>query len=319
MIGAKKERNLSIRRFVTETTTLSGPFSAIFTPMNSDGDINFEMLGAIADYQIQNGVRGFFACGSTGEALLLSESERLEVTRRLVTHVNGRATVIAHVGHPSSDVAAKLARSAADAGADWIASVAPVYHGTTFEGARRHFARIAAATDLPFMIYSLQGVIEPDRDRAFFDIPRVRGLKYTGANFFSVQQLVRQLDKQVVLMSGFDEQFVASLSFGFHGCIGTTLNFAPRHYAEIYRLYHEGRISEAARIQADINKLTYLMTQHENWSYRKAIMRYIGFDCGACRAPFAPLSQGEYNQFASQLDEINVIKRNQGITVTDGV
>jgi N-acetylneuraminate lyase len=134
-------------------------------------------------------------------------------------------------------------------------------------------------------------------------------MKYTGANFYSVQQLVRFVDRPIVLMSGFDEQFVAGQSFGFQGAIGSTLNFAPRHYADIYRLYHDGKIAEAAGIQAEINKVTYLMASYENWSYRKAIMRYIGFDCGSCRPPYAPLSEQEYDHFARKLDELNVLKR----------
>ncbi|MFK7768132.1 MAG: dihydrodipicolinate synthase family protein [Mariniblastus sp.] len=288
---------------------INGPYSAIFTPFDSHGEINFEMLGKIADFQIDEGLGGFFACGSTGEGLLLSESERNEVVKQLVNHVKGRANVIAHVGHPSTDAAVRMAKSAADSGANWIASVAPIYHGTTFEGARRHYQAIAAATDLPFMIYSLGGVIEPERDAEFFKIPNVSGMKYTGANFYSVQQMMRFVDRPVTLMSGFDEQFIAGQSFGFAGGIGSTYNFGPSFYAEIYRLFHAGEIEKAAEVQASINKVTYLMAKEENWSYRKAIMRYIGLDCGPCRAPYAPLTEGEYEAYASKLDEVDVLKR----------
>ena len=298
----------------TGTPNLSGPFSAIFTPFDETGAVNFEMLGRIADFQIDSGTQGFFVCGSTGEGLLLSETERTEVVKQLVADVAGRAKIIAHVGHPSTDVAVRLARRAAADGADWIASVAPIYYGTTFQGAVRHYTAIAKATDLPFMIYSLGEEIDPRRDAALFEIPNTAGMKYTGANFFSVQQLVRHLNRPIVLMSGFDEQFVASLSFGFHGGIGSTHNFAPKYYADIYRLYHEGNIAEAARVQAEINRVTYLMVQYENWSYRKAIMRYIGIDCGAYRAPYAPLTESEYEAFAEKLDALNILKRNEGVS-----
>ena len=158
------------------------------------------------------------------------------------------------------------------------------------------------------MIYSLGGEIDPLRDVAFFEIPSVSGLKYTGANFFSVQQLAANIQKPVSLMSGFDEQFVAAMSFGFHGGIGSTFNFAPSYYADIFRLYREGDIERASKIQADINKVTNLMVAYENWSYRKAIMKYIGFDCGPARLPYAPLTDAEYQAFAAQLAELDVIK-----------
>ena len=193
---------------------LAGPFAAIFTPFDQDGGLNCEMLGRIADFQISRGIRGFFVCGSTGEGLLLTEDERIEVARHLIHHVGERASVIVHVGHPSTDVSVRLAQAAAADGADWISSVAPIYYGTTFDGAVRHYTAIATSTELPFMVYSLGGEIVPDRDMALFDIPNVAGLKYTGANFFSVQQLAEKLQRPVTLMSGFDEQFVAGQSFG---------------------------------------------------------------------------------------------------------
>ena len=70
----------------------------------------------------------------------------------------------------------------------------------------------------------------------------------------------------------------------------------------------------AEELQAKINRVTNLMVQYENWSYRKAIMKYIGFDCGSCRAPYAPLSESEYEAFAIRLDELGVLARDEGIS-----
>ncbi len=289
--------------------TMRGAYSAIFTPFDNENEVNFDMLTKIIDFQIENGIQGFFTTGSTGEGLLLSYEERLAVIRHVADVSSDRATVIAHVGHPSTDFATRLAVDSAEAGADWIGSVAPIYHGTTFEGAYRHYEQISNATNLPFMIYSLGGTVEPSRDAAFFNLPNVCGLKYTGANFFSVQQLMRAVDRPIVAMSGFDEQFVAGQSFGFAGGIGTTFNFGPKIYSDIYRHYQDGNITEAARLQADINRVTSLMVSHENWSYRKAIMKFIGFDCGSARAPYAPLTDEDYEAYAAQLDELGVLNR----------
>ncbi len=292
---------------------MKGVYSAIFTPYDASGAVNYDMLGAIARYQLEQGLKGFFVTGSTGESLLLDYEERLSVIRYLVETWGHQATIIAHVGHPSTDFAVRLAKDSAACGADWIASVAPIYYGTTFDGAMRHYGAISNATDLPFMMYSLGGIIEPQRDVAFFDLPNVAGLKYTGANFFSVQQLMRQTDRKVACLSGFDEQFVAGQSFGFQGGIGSTYNFAPGHYAAIYRHYQAGEIAEASRLQAEINQVTQLMIQYENWTYRKSIMRYIGLDCGPYRAPYGPISEQEYEAFATQLDQLGVLQRDAGI------
>ncbi len=289
---------------------MHGAYSAIFTPFDSSNEVNYDSLSAIAEFQLSRGIQGFFATGTTGEGLLLSFDERLAVIRHLTENFGDRATVIAHVGHPSTDVAVRMARASAKVGADWIASVAPIYHGTTFEGMKRHYTAISNATELPFMMYSLGGVIDPLRDSVFFDLPNVCGLKYTGASFFSVQQLMRRVERPVAVMSGFDEQFVAGQSFGFDGGIGSTYNFGPQFYTGIYENYHRGNIAEAARLQAEINKVTDLMIQYENFSFWKAIMKYIGFDCGFSRAPYGPITEEEYQTLASRLDELGVLERN---------
>lgn len=297
-------------KFDQQVSRLQGAFSAIFTPFDTANRVNFEMLSRIVDYQLEKGLKGFFVAGTTGEGLLLSESERSSVVKHVVDHCLGRGVIIAHVGHPSTDVSVRLARQAAADGADWISAVGPIYYGMTFEGALRHYQQISSATDLPFMVYALGQDVDWRRDLALFDLPNVAGMKYTGANFFSVQQLARRIDRPMALISGFDEQFVAGQSFGFQGGIGSTYNFGPQFYAAIYDSYHSGNIAEAAQLQSEINQVTDLMIDYENWSYRKAIMRYIGFDCGASRAPYTPLTESEYQEFAKRLDELNVLTRN---------
>ena len=286
---------------------LSGIFPAIFTPFDEDLNIDFEILSQLIDFHMEAGVSGFFVTGSTGEGLLLSLDERLAVLKHVISQVNGQGKIISHVGHPSTQAAAALARKSANAGADWISSVGPIYHGTTFEGMKRHYHQIATATDLPFMCYSLNSEIIPERDASLFDIPNISGLKYTGNNYFSVQQLVRKVDRPIQLLNGTDEQLVAALSFGFNGGIGSTYNFAPDYYVGIFNHYRENNIVEAARLQAKINKVTNLMLQYENWSYRKAFMRYIGIDVGPCRPPYAPLTEEEYQAFAKKLEALDVL------------
>jgi len=294
---------------------LSGPLSALFTPYDGSGRIDLDRVDQLIEYQLALGVKGFFVAGSTGESLLLSSEERQLLVQHVVATVAGRAAVVAHVGHPSTSVAVDLARHAADSGADWIASVGPIYYGTTFEGTMRHYQAIATATDRPFMIYSLGQEIVPQRDRELFDIPNVQGMKYTGSNFYSVQQLARLVQRDIVWMSGFDEQFVAALLFGFHGGIGSTFNFAPEFYAQIYQAVRDNDAVGAAEIQRRINQVTELMTRHENRSYFKAVMRYVGIDCGPYRPPYRPLTEEEYTTFRQQLDALGVLTPNHASTV----
>ena len=296
----------------TDLSKFGGAMSAIFTPYDRKGRVNLEMLGRIVDFHLENGLTGFYVTGSTGEGFLLSEEERRLVMSHVVKCNRGRGKVIAHVGQISTDRAVDLAKAAADCGVDMVSSVGPVYYGQSFEGAMRHYKAIAMATDLPFVIYSLGMKLEPERDIRFFDIPNVVGMKYTGADFYSVQQIRRKIQKDNIFYSGFDEQLVAGCCFGFDGGIGTTYNFAPRHFSRIFELCSKNKVREAMVVQEEINKVIYLMNMSENRSYQKAVMRYIGYDSGYFRAPFAPLTEKEYQDYAAKLDKLGILKRNDG-------
>lgn len=302
--------------FGTEFRGMRGVFTALFTPFKADGALNEEMIDREIEYGLKSGVRGFYLTGGTGEGLKLSFDERVCVYRRAVKAIQGRAKLIAHVGCVRSDEAALLARAAADAGCDWVSSMPPSADAG-FEEAYRHYSIIAAATDRPFLIYAIGGcVIDPDRDKRLFDIPNVRGMKYTGTDFYAVQRLRRRLGKEAIFLSGSDQHFIAALSFGnvFSGSIGTVQNIVPGHFVRIYEAMCAGRWSEAAAWQDEVNRIVeFVCHSHANRSFRKGMMRYIGLDCGSFRPPCEPLTEADYIALVKEADAFGLVKRNQAI------
>ena len=297
-----------------EFAGMRGAYAAMFTPFDAAGRVNEEMIEKLVEHGLANGLVGFYLTGSTGEGFLLSNDERKVVMERAAKAVAGRAKLIAHVGCVATDDAVELARFAAKVGIDWVSSVAPVYFGQTFEAAYRHYERISNATDLPFMIYSIKAAVVPSRDVRFFDLPNVKGMKYTGTDYFAVQCLRRKLvekGKEAIFFAGRDEQLVCALAFRnvFSGGIGTTYNIIPRHFAEICRMSFAGDAEGAARMQDEANRVVELMIESENWSYRKAMMKYIGLDCGPYRYPYAPLTDAEYEAFAKRIDALGILPK----------
>ncbi len=294
---------------------MDGAYAALFTPFSADNHVNPDMIEKVMEYGIANGLRGFYLTGSTGEGFLLSEEERKLVMKKAVEVSKGRCKLIAHVGCLATDDAVKLARYAADVGMDWISSVAPVYFGQSFEAAYRHYKMISEATDLPFMVYSIGQALEPERDVRFFDLKNVKGMKYTGRDYYAAQCLTRKLDKEAIFFAGCDEQLLCGLVLGnvFSGGIGTTYNIIPKHFADICALAKAGDFKAAAIKQEEANRVVELMIESENWSTRKAMMRYIGLDCGACRAPYAPLSEEEYDAFVKRFEAMGIVKKNQAL------
>ena len=295
-----------------EFADMEGAYAALVTPYRKDGAIDEEMVERLVWHLLDNGLRGFYLTGSTGEGFLLSPDERVRIYERVVKAARGRAKIIAHVGALSTNEAVALARRAAKAGVDWVSSTAPVYFGQNFDAAFAHYSAIAGATDLPFMIYSIGANVVPDRDAKFFEIPNVKGMKYTGYAYWTVKQLKRRLPKPAVFFAGADEQELCAFAYGdtFSGCIGTTDNMLPAHHARIWRLASEGRFVEAQPLMDEVVRLVELVVAAPNASYWKSIMRYIGFDCGPARSPAGQvLAESEYQAYAAKLDALGFIER----------
>ncbi len=293
-----------------EHEDMKGAYSAMFTPYTEDNNINIEMVGRIVEYHLAEGLRGFFVGGSTGEGMLLTLEERKQLLEAVIKFNRGRGKIIAQVGAVRTEDSVELARHAAEAGADWVSSVTPVYFAQSFEGTFYHYQQIAESTDLPFMIYAFNTTVIPERDIELFKIRNLRGMKFTNANYYSIQQLRLLIDKPTVFLNGKDELMVGALAMGcFEGGIGTTQNLLPRHFAEINRLVIDNNDAAQARpLQADANAVIALMLKHNNLSYAKAMMRFIGLDCGCCRGPFSPLTEDQYAQLADELREQGILK-----------
>ena len=291
---------------------MAGAYSALYTPFRKDGSLNEEMIEKVIGYGLSRGLKGFYLTGSTGEGFLLSKEERKRVYSRAVKAAKGRAKLIAHVGCLATDDAVELARYAAKVGIDWVSSVAPVYFGQNFDAAYDHYRRISSATDLPFMIYSLGADIVPDRDAKFFDLKNVKGMKYTNYKYWTVQALRNRLSKEAIFFAGADEQVLPALATGiFAGCIGTSQNVIPAHFARICALAEENNFAEASALQAEVVRFVEQLIAKPNGSWHKSMMKYIGLDCGEGRVPNGrPLAKAELKDLFARLDALGFVKRN---------
>ena len=289
-----------------------GAYAALFTPYDAKGRVDPEMVVHVMDYGYANGLNGFYLTGTTGEWWLLSVEERKQVYAAAAKANRGRGKLIAHVGANCTDDSVALAKYAADVGIDWVSSITPQLYRNSFDAALYHYRTIAAATDLPFMVYSMGPALVPERDIRLFDIPNVKGMKYTGRDYYAAQCLKRKLDvnKETIWFAGCDEQLLCGLALGnvFSGGIGTTYNIIPKHFARICALAAKDKFREAAKLQDEANRVVELMIESDNWSYRKAMMKFIGIDCGWFRKPFEPLSAAQYRAYAKRFAALGIAK-----------
>ncbi len=270
-----------------------GIFPALLTPFDGQNRVDTEVLGRLVDYNLQKGVDGFYVAGSTAEVFLLDAKERLAVMETVSSRAGGKCTLIAHIGCISTKQAIEYAREAKKMGYDAISSVAPFYYKFSFEEIRRYYFDIVDAVDLPMLIYNFpafSGVnLTTDNIREFLADDRFLGVKHTSSDFYALEQFKAGFPDKVVY-NGYDEMFLAGLSMGADGGIGSTFNFMAEKYIEIRRLFQENDMSAAQALQREVNTILRALVEVGVMQGEKAIMEGLGFPLGQARSPFAPLS-----------------------------
>ncbi|NLZ44957.1 MAG: 4-hydroxy-tetrahydrodipicolinate synthase, partial [Clostridia bacterium] len=131
--------------------------TAMVTPFNEEGGVDYEAAGKLARRLVENGSDGVVVAGTTGESPTLSDEEKLKLFATVVEAIGGRAVVIAGTGSNNTQKSVELTREAEKTGVDGIMAVAPYYNKPPQEGLYRHYRAIAGATSLPVMVYNVPG------------------------------------------------------------------------------------------------------------------------------------------------------------------
>ena len=265
-----------------------GIFTALLTPFDKNNRVNEKELEKLVKFNIEMGVKGFYVVGSTAEAFLLSTDERKQIMDVVKTTAPD-STLIAHIGSIDERVATELALHAEKTGYDVISSVAPFYYKFSFEEIKNYYYRLADATALPMLVYhfpAFSGVnMGMNEMKQFLNDDRFIGIKYTSNDFFTMEQCKTNFPDKIVY-NGFDEMFLAGLSMGANGGIGSTYNFMANKFVEIQKLFEAGDIKAAQTIQKEANHIITILCQIGVMQAEKEVLNQLGFDFGVCRHPF---------------------------------
>lgn len=273
-----------------------GVISALVTPFKADGSVNLDALQALAELQIRQGVHGFYVSGTTGEAVLQSVEERKLVLATFARAVAGRSMLIAHVGAVSTADTIALAHAAADAGYDAVSAIAPFYYEFSREELLAHYRKLAEATPLPLIVYNFPA--KTPRPLSFSDLillldhPKIVGVKHTSQNLYQLERL-KQARPGACVYNGFDEMFVGGVAMGADGAIGTTYNFMGDLFVAAWAAMQRQDLATASKLQTRANHVIDMLIEVGVIPATKAILKHMGVDCGACRAPFRALDAAE--------------------------
>lgn len=280
-----------------------GIYTALLTPFDKNDKINRTELEKLIRHNLKMGVKGFYVCGSTGEAFLLTTDERKEVMR-IVKETAPDATLIAHIGSVDEREATELALYAETLGYNAISSVTPFYYKFSFNEIKNYYLRLANATSLPMLVYYIpafsgvnMGVGEISQ---FLNNEKFLGVKFTSNDFFTLEQCKTNFPHKIVF-NGYDEMFLSGLSMGADGGIGSTYNFLADKFVKIQKLFSENKLSEAQQLQREVNRIIVILCNIGVMQAEKEVLNQLGLDFGICRKPFGEVTAEQKELIAKEI------------------
>ena len=291
---------------------LQGLIAATYTPLTTDGKLNLPQVHPLVEHLLASGVDGLFVCGSTGEGMSLTTSERKELATAYIEAAQGRVPVLIHVGHNSLAEAADLAQHAAAAGATAISATCPSYYPIhSLDVLVDAMASVAAAApQTPFYYYHIPVLTGVNLSMSRFlpqaaeRIENLAGLKFTHSAMDEYQRCRDMQDGRFDVLWGFDEMLLSAMAVGARGAVGSTYNIAAIHYRKIFAAFDAGEIERARQLQAQAVAFIGILVDYSFHSAVKQVLCWQGIDCGPTRLPLPTLSAESRQTLRKRLDEI---------------
>lgn len=286
---------------------------AIITPFHADGSINYGKLEQLIDFQIENHTDAIIICGTTGEASTMCDDEHLECIRIAVERTRGRVPVIAGTGSNDTVHGISLTKRAKSLGVDATLQVTPYYNKTSQKGLIEHFKAIAAASDLPMILYNVPSrtgmniTAQTAYELSKFDW--AIGIKEASGNMSQVAQIAALCGDTLPIYSGNDDQIIPVLSLGGKGVISVLSNVLPRETHDMVQLYLDGQTNEALSLQLQYLDVANNLFCDVNPIPVKEALNLMGFEVGPCRMPLYPMEEGNINKLKAALLNANMITK----------
>lgn len=288
--------------------------TAMVTPFNSDGSINYEAGADFADWLLANGSDGLVVEGSTGEAATMDMDEKVKFMQTIVARVNGRAKIVAGAGTNCTASTIDLVKKMEACGVDGVLVVGPYYNKPTQEGYYQHFAAVAKATKLPIIVYNVPGRtggnIAPETvARLAADFSNIVAIKEAAGNVAQTAELYRVLPEDFSIYSGDDGLILPFLSVGACGLISVLANVNGNILQQLMQAYSEGHVKDAADLNKVMVPLAKAMFIESNpIPIKAAVTKVTGIEAGAPRLPLTPISAAAEAKLDAALKAAGMIK-----------
>lgn len=280
-----------------------GIYSATFSLYDENMNVLKNSVKKLIDYNIKNGVKGFYVGGNTGECTVLPNKTRKQMLETVKENVSENTQIIAHIGAGHFDDTKDLILHANGVGVDAIASLPPSL--TSYYKPNEiieYYRCLASLSSAPVIAY-VTSVLTCDVQwftEEIMKIDNVIGIKLTVPNYYLFERVKRINSGNINILNGPDECMLAGLIMGADGAIGTTYNIIPKTACAIYDNFKKGNVAEALEYQHKLNSLVEILAGN-NMATWKTPLTLLGIDVGYTVAPAKMPSEKEIADIIEKL------------------
>jgi 4-hydroxy-tetrahydrodipicolinate synthase len=287
--------------------------TAMVTPFRRDLSLDEAALRRLVKRQIAAGINFLVPCGTTGESPTLTHEEHLRVVAITLEEAKGKVPVLAGAGGYNTQHVTETARECERLGADGILSVTPYYNKPTQEGLFQHYKAIAAAISLPIVLYNVPPRtnvnIEPATLRRLAEIENIIGVKEASGNIAQMTQVIQQVPKEFVVLSGDDALTLPLAAMGGRGIISVASNEIPAEMTRLAQLCLAGDFSGARTVQRKYLPLMEVNFVETNPGPVKAAMAEMGLLEPVWRLPLVPPRPENAAKIRGVLESLALLER----------
>lgn len=296
---------------MAHTPIFTGAGVAIVTPFDKYGNINYTKLQELIERQLAHKTDAIIICGTTGESAALDIVEHVQAIKFTAELVNKRVPVIAGTGSNDTAFGVRISNEAEKAGADALLMVTPYYNKTSQSGLIRHYNYIADRVSTPIILYNVPsrtGVnIQPETYAELCQHERIVATKEANGDIAALAKTIRLCGDKLDIYSGNDDQTTAFMALGAKGVISVLSNVVPEVAHNIAALCLEGDFKGSAALQTEYLDLINKLFMDVNPIPVKEAMNILGFECGECRMPLAPLTPADHQVMVDTLKQYNLL------------
>lgn len=287
-----------------------GAATALVTPMNEDGSVNFKRLETLVDEQITAGIDALVICGTTGEKSTLRYDEHVKVIEVAAAAAKKRVPIIAGTGSNDTVYSVELCTDAEKAGADAFLMVAPYYNKTSQAGLVAHYNYIADRVNKPIILYNVPSrtgvAIKPETYKELSKHPNIVATKEASGDLSLIAKTRYLCGDDLAVYSGNDDQIVPVMSLGGLGVISVLSNILPYETHKLCYEYLNGNTTEAQKMQIKYTGLISALFCDVNPIPVKTAMNLAGMDVGPLRLPLYPMNEKNLAYLKEKLTECGI-------------